>query len=99
MCYLRNHATGPDAITHSHAHVISILAPPHKELVSHKVRTVINHKATTLHSAGVAAAEVGRHVNAVTAALIGATLEVPVLVEDNLPRKVCIFKYKLMDSL
>lgn len=79
-----DHAAGPDAITHAkHAHVISILAPPHEVLVSHVVGAVIDHEAAPLHLARVTAAQVGGHVWAVTHALIGAALEIPLLVEDD----------------
>lgn len=64
-------------------HVI-VLAPLHEELVAHEVGTLVHHEATALHPAGLAAVEVGGHVRTVAHALIGATLEVLVLVEDDL---------------
>ncbi len=83
--YHGDHAARPDATTPSHhAHVVSVLAPPHEVLVSHVVGAVVDHEAAALHPAGVAPAQVGGHVRAVAHALIGAPLEVPVLVEDDL---------------
>ena len=55
-------------------------------LVTHEVGTVVDHEAAALHPAGLTAAEVGGHVRTVAAGLIGATLEVLVLVEDDLKK-------------
>ena len=78
----------PDALSHSHhAHVVSILAPPHEVLVSHVVGAVVDHEAAALNPAGVAPAQVRGQFRAVTAGLIVTTLEVPVLVEDDLKRQ------------
>ena len=77
--------TGSDAVFHSqHAHIVRVLSPPHEVLVSHVVGAIIDHEGTILHPAGAAATQVGGHVRAVAAGLIGATLEVPVLVEGDL---------------
>ncbi len=85
--YHGDHTARPDSTTHSHhAHVVSVLAPPHEELVSHEVGTVVDHEAAALNPAGLAPAQVGGHVRAVAHALIGAPLEVPVLVEDDLKK-------------
>ena len=61
-----------------------VLSPPQEELHAHEVGTLVDHEAATLHPAGLAPAQVGGHVRAVAHALIGATLEVPLLVEDDL---------------
>ena len=53
-------------------------------LVSHVVGAIVDHEAATFHPAGVAATQVGGHVGTVIAALIGASLEIPVLIEDDL---------------
>ena len=83
--YHGDHTGRPDAVSHSHhAHVVGVLAPLHEVLVSHVVGTVVDHEAAALHPAGVALVQVGGHVGAVAAGLIVATLEVPVLVEDDL---------------
>lgn len=82
--YLWNQTTRANGVSHAHRHVVRILSPPDKELVSHIVGPVIDHETATLDPTWVAAAEVDGHVGAVTAALIRAALEVPFLIEDNL---------------
>lgn len=52
--------------------------------MTHEVRPFIDHEAATLHLDGVAAAEVRVKVCAVITALITPTLEVLVLIKDNL---------------
>ena len=52
--------------------------------MAHEVGSLIDHEAAALHPDGVAAAEVRVKVRAVVAALIAPTLEVLVLVKDNL---------------
>ena len=64
-----------------------VLSPPQEELHAHEVGTLVDHEAATLHPAGLAPAQVGGHVRAVAHALIGATLEVPLLVEDDLKQR------------
>lgn len=83
--YHGDHAAGLDAVVHSHhARVVRVVAPPQQVLVAHEVGAVVDHEAASLHPAGVAPAQVGRHVGTVAAALVGPTLEVLVLVEDDL---------------
>lgn len=85
LSYHWNHPTGADTAAEAHPPlVVRILSPPHEILVAHEVRALIDHKAATLYPDGVAAAEVQVKVCAVITALIGATLEVLVLVEDDL---------------
>ena len=84
--YHGDHAAGPDAIAHAHTLVVGVLAPSNKVLVSHVAGAVVDHEAAALHPAGVALAQEGGHVGTVIAGLIGAALEVLVLVEDNLKR-------------
>ena len=64
-------------------HVV-VLSPPHEELLAHVVVPLVEHEAAALHPAGLAPAQVGGHVGAVAHALIGATLEVLLLVESDL---------------
>lgn len=85
--YHGNRSTRPDTITHAHTLVVRVLSSPDKELVSHEVGTIIDHEAATLHPAGVTPAQVGGHVRTVAAGLIGATLKVSVLIEDDLRSK------------
>ena len=86
--YEGDHSAGSDVVEHhSHAHHalhVMVLAPPHEELLTHVVGTLVDHEAAALHPAGLAPAQVGGHVRAVAHALIGTTLEVPLLVEDDL---------------
>lgn len=86
--YHGDHTAGPDAVVHPHhAHVVSIFTPPQEVLVAHVVGAVVHHEAASLNPAGVAPAQVGGHVSTVAAGLIGTTLEVPVLIEDDLKLK------------
>ena len=97
--YHGDHTARPDAVPHSHhAHVVSVLAPPHEVLVSHVVGAVVDHEAAALHPAGVAPAQVGGKLRTVTAGLIVTTLEVPVLVEDDLKEQQCFLLPFLMRS-
>lgn len=52
--------------------------------MTHEVGLLIDHEEATLHPAGVAPAQIGSELRAVAAGFIGAALEVPVLVEDDL---------------
>ena len=88
-----DHTARLDVLPHSHhAHVVGVLAPPHEVLVSHVVGTVVDHEAAALHPAGVTPAQVGGHVRAVALALMGTTLEVPLLVENDLKKvtQICV---------
>ena len=85
--YHGDHATGPDAVAHAHSHqalVVWILAPPDQHLVAHEVGLLVDHEEAALHPAGVTPAQVGGELWAVAAGLIGATLEVAVLIEYDL---------------
>ena len=88
MSYEGDHSAGSDGVEHhSHAHHalhVLVLALPHEELVSHVVGALVGHEAAALNLAGLAPAQVGGHVRAVAHALIGTTLEVLLLVKDNL---------------
>lgn len=89
--YHGDHARGSDAVAHAHAHqtlVVWILAPPHQHLMTHKVWLLIDHEEAALHPAGVAPAQVGGQFRAVIAGLVGAALEVAVLVEYDLQRRI-----------
>lgn len=92
LLYHGDGATGPDAVGESHhAGVVGVLSPPHEVLVAHVVGAVEDHEAAALHLAGVAPAQVGGQLRAVAVGLILATLEVPVLVEDDLQAQQCWF--------
>lgn len=86
--YHGDHAAGPDAVAQAHhAHAVGVIASPDEMLVAHVVGAVVHHEAASLHSAGVTAAQEGRHVGTVAHALVRAALEVPLLVEDDLGRR------------
>ena len=91
--YIGDHPAGPDVVEHhSHAHHavhVAVLSPPHEVLVSHVVVPLVDHEAAALHPAGLAPAHVGGHVGTVAHALIGATHEVPLLVESDLKQNIC----------
>lgn len=79
--------------------VIRILSPPHQHLVAHEVGLLVDHEEATLHPAGVAPAQIGCELGAVTAGFIGAALEVPVLVEDDLQSQLQSFNIYLFNLL
>ena len=93
MPYQRDHTTGADGVHHCHTHhthhaphalKIRVFASPQEDLVPHEVGAVVHHKAPAVDPAGVAAVQVHVDVGAVTAALIGTALEVPLLEENDL---------------
>ncbi len=85
LTYEVDHLAGAEAVVEAHpALVLRIVAPGQDILVTHVVGPLIHHPGTTLHPDGVAAAQVGVEIRAVTVTLIATALEVLVLVEDNL---------------
>lgn len=64
--------------------IVRVLSPGQDILVAIVVWFLVQHPAAALHFDGVTAVEVGVHVGAVRVALIGAALEVPVLIEYDL---------------
>lgn len=64
--------------------IIGVFPSMEKVLVTHKVWPFVHHPVATFYLNGVAAAEMGEQISTVTAALIGTTLKVSVLVTDNL---------------
>ncbi len=83
--YHWDHPARANTATEAHPPlVVRVLSSPHEVLVAHEVWPLIYHETATFHPDGVAAAEVRVKVCAVIAALIAPTLEVLVLVKDNL---------------
>lgn len=82
--YLRNYTTGSNRVAQAHLLAVGVLAPTHKKLVSHEIGAIVYHKTAALYPARAAAAQIGAELRAVIAGLVGATLEVSVLVENNL---------------
>ena len=93
MVYHGDHTTGADGVTQSHTLEVRVLAPPHEELATDVVGTLVHHEAATVHPAGLTTAEVGGHISTVAHALMGATLEVSLLVEDDLQRNTKISQF------
>ena len=78
-------AAGADRVTETHPLLVVRVVPATQEvLVALVVGALIEHPAATVHTDGVAAAEVGLQVGAVAAALIAAALEAAVLEEGDL---------------
>ena len=94
VSYHWDHTAGLDAVIRTQPHqalIVGVLSFPHQHLLAHEVAPLIDHEAATLHPAGVAPAQVGGQLRAVIAGLVGATLEVLVLVEDDLKIKANIY--------
>lgn len=88
MTYLGDHTARSDTVVHAnHTLVVRVLSPPQVVLVARVVGPLVDHEATALHPDGVAPVEVGVEVGAVTAALMRAPLEVPVLVKYDLQKQ------------
>ena len=79
-----DHATGTDGFSQAHTLAVRVFPSLHKVLVSLEVGPLVDHEAAILHPAGVAAAQKRGELRAVATGLIGTTLEVPVLEEDDL---------------
>lgn len=78
-------ATGADGVVEAiPVLVVGVVAPHQDVLVTHVVRSLIDDPGPALHTDGVAAADVGAELRAVTAAFIAVALEVLVLVEVDL---------------
>lgn len=61
--YHGDHAAGPHAVVEAHPSlVVRIVAPPQEVLVARVVGSLVDHPVATVHSNGVAAAEVGMQV-------------------------------------
>lgn len=67
--------------------VLGILSRTQHVLVAHVIWPLVDHPVSSFHSDGVAVVEVPVQVTEVIVALVVATLEVFVLVEDDLGRQ------------
>lgn len=82
---IRKGTAGANGVAVSHpALVLWVLSPGQYILVASVVGPLVQHPAAAIYLDGVAAAEMGVHIGAVRVALIGATLEVFILVESDL---------------
>lgn len=89
MTHKVDHLAGADAVIQAHpAQVLGVLPTGQHILVAHVVGAFIHHPGPALNADGVATAQVGVKVRAVAVAVIPATLEVLVLVKDDLEWKV-----------
>lgn len=70
--------------------ILRILSPGQEVLLPCEVGLVIDHECPVLHPTGAASTQVRGDLRAVADALIGATLEVYLLEEDDLERKTQI---------
>lgn len=83
--HIRECTAGADGVIVAHPALVVWVFPSGQHiLVAGVVGLLIQHPAATVHFDGVAAAEVRVHVRAVCVALIGAALEVPVLIKCDL---------------
>lgn len=89
--YRWNHAAGSDTAADSHPTVVVRIVPFfHEILVACVICPFIDHETATLHSDGVAVAEIGMQICAVTRELITTALEIPVFIKNNLEHKTMI---------
>lgn len=80
-----DHLAGTEAVIEAHPALVLWVLPSGKDiLVAHVVCPFVHHPGPTLHTDGVAAAQVGMEIRAVTVTLIATALEVLVLKKDNL---------------
>lgn len=83
--HIRESTAGADGVVVAHpALVVWVLSSGQNVLVAGVVGLLVQHPASALHLNRVAAAEVGVHIRAVGVTLIGAALEVSVLVKYDL---------------
>lgn len=78
-------ATGADGVIEAVPVLVVGVVPSHQDvLVAHVMGSLVDDPGAALHANGVAAADVGAELGAVTAALVAVTLEVLVLVKEDL---------------
>lgn len=89
--YRWNYAAGSDTAANSHPTVVVRIVPFfHEILMTYVIWPFIDHEAATLHSDGIAVAEIGFQFGALTHALITTALEILVLVKNNLEYKAMV---------
>ena len=86
--HVGDEAAGADRVAEAHPLlVVRVVPAPQEVLAARVVGLLVEHPAAAVHADGVAAAEIGLQVRVVTAALVVAALEAPVLVEGDLQGK------------
>lgn len=92
--YHGNHTAGADAVVDAnHALVVGVFPPAEEVLVAQVLRSLVHHEAAALHPDRVAAVEVGVQVGTVAHALMVPTLEISVLVENDLESQNTLINY------
>lgn len=80
-----DHLAGAEAVIEAHPAVVLRVLPPGQDvLITHVVWPLVHYPGPTLHTDGVAAAQVRVEVRAVAVAFIATALKVFVLIKDNL---------------
>lgn len=94
---MSDEATGPDGVTEAVPALVVRVLPSHKDvLVTRVVGSLIDDPGPTIHTDGVAATDVGAELRTVTAAFIIMTLEVLVLIEEDLQIELCVRLLQLL---
>lgn len=83
--HITDQAAGSNGVIEAHpALVVRVLPSGQDVLRAHVVGPLVKHPCPTLHPDGVAATEMGAEFGAIVAALKATTLEIFVLVKDDL---------------
>lgn len=94
---MSDEARGPDGVTEAVPALVVRVLPSHKDvLVTRVVGSLIDDPGPTIHTDRVAAADVGAELRTVTAAFIIMTLEVLVLIEEDLQIELCVRRLQLL---
>lgn len=85
MAYKVNHLARADSVIEAiPAVVVGVFPPLQDVLVTQVVWSLVDHPGPALHTGRVATTQIGVEVGAVAVAFVPATLEVLVLVENDL---------------
>lgn len=83
--YVSDKATGADGVVEAVPALVVGVLPSHEDvLVAHVLGSLVDNPSSALHPDGVTAAEVGAKLGTVAAAFVVTTLEVLVLIEEDL---------------
>lgn len=88
---MSDETTGADGVVEAvPVLVVGVLSFHEDILVAHVLRPLVDHPGPGLHPDGVAAVEVGAELRTVAAAFVVTTLEVLVLIKEDLQAGVCL---------
>lgn len=88
---MSDEATGADGVAEAVPALVAGVLPSHEDvLVAHVLGSLIDDPGPALHPDGVTAAEVGAELGTVAAAFVVWTLEVLVLIEEDLQAGLCV---------